>query len=438
MSAPTSTQPLNGEKIALIHGEIKTPDFPVIPHIIGDGIGPDIWKATRPVLDEAVALAYQHQRQLMWREVPAGQGALKTHGSLLPASTIDAFSEYLVGLKGPLSTPVGGGFRSLNVTLRTQLDLYVCLRPIQWFPGSPSPVHHPERVNMILFRENTEDIYAGIEFESQSEAKQAFLAWLKESYPGKLAQIRFPDSSGIGIKPISRQGSQRLVRAAIDYALINNRSKLTLVHKGNIMKFTEGAFAAWGYELAEAEFGEQVFTQRQYQHLRDTHDEAFANQRQAEAISAGKLIINDVITDAAFEQTLTRPEEFDVIATTNLNGDYLSDALSAQVGGLGIAPGANINAEEKIALFEATHGTAPTIAEKNLANPSSLILSGAMLLDYIGWYEAANLVRTGLSKTLQKGIFTFDFHWAETNATRVSTTEFGQAIIRHMGEEFQS
>jgi isocitrate dehydrogenase len=291
---------------------------------------------------------------------------------------------------------------------------------------------------MVLFRENTEDIYAGIEFETGTEANQTFLSWLKSTYPEKFNNIRFPESSGIAIKPISRQGSQRFIRAAIVYALNNKRSKLTLVHKGNIMKFTEGAFAKWCYDLAETEFSEQVFTQRKFNHLKEIHGDAIAQQFQADAIQAGKLIINDVITDAAFEQTLTRPEEFDVIATTNLNGDLLSDALSAQIGGLGIAPGANINADENIAVFEATHGTAPTLAGKNLANPSSLILSGALMLDHIGWHESAELVRAGIRKTIKERIFTQDFHRTTTEATRVSTTEFGQAVIRFMHTDIES
>lgn len=429
------TKPLNGEKIENISGKLEIPDKPIIPFIIGDGIGPDIWRATQPVLDTATSIAYQNKRHLCWIEVPAGTSALEHHDSLLPSYTIDAFRDYFVGLKGPLSTPVGGGFRSLNVTLRRELDLYVCMRPIQWFVGSPSPIQHPERVDMIVFRENTEDIYAGIEFESDTNANQAFLEWLKGTFPEEFNKIRFPESSGIAIKPISRQGSQRFIRATINYALDHNRSKITLVHKGNIMKFTEGAFANWCYDLAEREFGEQVFTQRKFNHLCEMYGDEHARQRQAEAAQAGKLIINDVITDAAFEQTLTRPDEFDVIATTNLNGDYLSDALSAQVGGLGIAPGVNINADANIAIFEATHGTAPTLAGKNVANPSSLILSGALMLDHIGWHEAAELVRTGIRNTLQEQIFTQDFHRTASKAKRVSTTEFGQAVIHFMQTE---
>lgn len=432
------TEHFNGEKIIYNNGKLTTPDNPIIPFIIGDGIGPDIWRATQPILDTATRLAYQNKRRLWWMELPVGEKALNSYGSLLPPFTINAFREYTVGLKGPLSTPVGGGFRSLNVTLRRELDLYVCIRPIQWYPRTPSPMKHPERVDMVLFRENTEDIYAGIEFESETEGNQSFLRWLESTHPEKFNNIRFPESSGIAIKPISRQGSHRFIRAVITYALKNNRSKITLVHKGNIMKYTEGAFANWCYDLAEDEFEEHVFTQRKFDHLKETHGDEYAHQCQTDAIDTGRLIINDVITDAAFEQTLTRPEDFDVIATTNLNGDYLSDALSAQVGGLGIAPGANINADENIAIFEATHGTAPTLAGRNLANPSSLILSGALMLDQIGWHEAAELVRTGIRKAIKHQIFTPDFHRSATEATRVSTSEFGQAVIRFMQTENES
>jgi len=415
--------------------KLITPDNPIIPYIIGDGIGHDIWKATKPVLDTATALAYENHRSLHWKEVQFGEQALAMSGSRLPSDTINAFREFAVGMKGPLSTPVGEGFRSLNVSLRRELDLYICMRPIEWIPGSPSPVCHPERVNMVIFRENTEDIYTGIEFESESENNHAFMSWLRSNYPDQYEKIRFPDSSGIGIKPVSQQGSHRLVRAAIKYALSKNRRRLTLVHKGNIMKFTEGAFANWGYDLAESEFMNQVFTQRQYQILKKVSGEDYANECQLKAVNEGKLIINDVITDAAFEQTMTCPEDFDVIVTTNLNGDYLSDALSAQVGGLGIAPGVNLNSEENIAIFEATHGTAPTLAGKNIANPCSLILSGALLLEYIGWQKAAELVRRSIQAVLKEGIMTLDFHRNITGSTLVSTTDFGQAIIRRMPQE---
>lgn len=409
-----------------------TSQDPVIPFIIGDGIGADVWRATQPVLDAAVSLAYGNQRHLNWMEVLAGQKAVELTGSLLPLETINAFREYFVGIKGPLSTPIGAGYRSVNVMLRRELDLYACIRPVQWIPGSPTPLRHPEKVDMVIFRENTEDIYAGIEFETDSQANKNFMNWLKSSYPEEFYKIRFPDSSGIAIKPISREGSQRFVRSAVKYALTNKRKRLTLVHKGNIMKFTEGAFVNWGYDLVEQEFSEHVYTQRQWQNETQAFGEAHANRSQAEALSNGKLPVNDVITDAALEQTLTRPEEFDVIATTNLNGDYLSDALSAQVGGLGIAPGVNLNEEENIAIFEATHGTAPSIAGKNIANPCSLILSGAMLLAHIGWMEAAELVRGAVQNTLNKKIFTFDFSRASQDSTSVSTTDFEKALVRQM------
>jgi isocitrate dehydrogenase len=423
---------LKGDNIVIQNGKLITPNNPNIPIIVGDGIGKDIWRAARPVFDSAILLTYENQRHIHWFEVSAGQTALETHGALLPTETIDSFQTCRVGLKGPLSTPVGGGFQSINVTLRRELDLYVCMRPIAWIPGSPSPVRYPDRVNMIVFRENTEDIYAGIELKSNSQSNREFMTWLKSNYPEEFAKIRFPNSSGISIKPISREGSQRLVRAAVRYALKHNRKRITLVHKGNIMKFSEGAFANWGYDLGEDEFTAQVFTHRQWQEAKKIVGENMANLRLTQALNEGKLFINDVITDAAFEQTLTRPEEFDIIATTNLNGDYLSDALAAQVGGLGIAPGVNLNEEDNIAIFEATHGTAPTLAGKNIANPCSLILSGAMLLDHIGWKEAADLVRNGIRKTLAERIVTQDFYHMMDDGIMVSTTDFGNAIVRNM------
>lgn len=425
-----------GEIIRMQGDKLITPDHPIIPFIIGDGIGHDIWKATKPVLDSATALAYDSHRRLHWLEVDFGTQAYKMRGSRQISQTKNTFQKYSVGLKGPLTTPVGEGFRSLNVTLRRELDLYICMRPIVWMPGSPSPICHPERVNMVIFRENTEDIYTGIEFELKSEKHQAFMSWLSSNFPDEYEKIRFPESSGIGIKPISWEGSQRLVRAAVKYALNNDRKRLTLVHKGNIMKYTEGAFVKWGYDLAESEFNTQVFTKRQYQTIKLSSGEEIANQCLQKAKSEGRLYINDIITDAAFEQTLTRPEDFDVIVTTNLNGDFLSDALAAQVGGLGISPGVNINTEENIAIFEATHGTAPTLAGKNIANPCSLILSGAMLLDHIGWHEAAELVRHGTQAVLKSKTVTHDFFRLMPDATLVSTTDFGQAIIQMMHEYF--
>jgi len=430
--------PKHGDKIVVKNDKFHVPPNPIIPFIEGDGIGKEIWRATRPVLDSAVDLAYQGNRQLCWMEVPAGEKALDLTGLLLPPATIDAFANFRVGLKGPLTTPVGGGFRSLNVALRRELDLYACVRPAKWIPGVPSPLRDPGRVDMIVFRENTEDIYAGIEFEAGSQANLRFQAWLRDTEPEEFAKIRFPHSSGFSIKPISRQGSERLVRAAIKHALKHHRTKLTLIHKGNIMKFTEGAFASWGYALAEREFCEKVYTHRQYEQCKITFDEGHADRQRITAIHQHKLIINDVITDAALEQTLTRPEEFEVIATMNLNGDLLSDALCAQVGGLGISPGANLNIEDQIAIFEATHGTAPSIAGKNMANPCSLILSGAMMLQHLGWHEAAKLVQMSIQEALADRAVTSDFHHQMPGARLLSTSEFGQAIIKHMHSLVQS
>ena len=424
--------PETGEKITFKNGCLQVPDRPIIPFIEGDGIGWDVWQAARPVLDRAIELAYQGQRQLLWMEVLAGGKAQEGLGTLMPDETIEAFREFRVGIKGPLTTPIGYGFRSLNVALRRALDLYVCMRPVRWLPGVPSPVREPENVDMIIFRENTEDLYAGIEFQEGSPANVLFREWLKENYPEEYEKIRFPDSSGFGIKPISREGSERLVRAAIQYALDFNRASVTLIHKGNIMKFTEGAFAAWGYDLAEREFGDRVYTNRQWQKSKQARGEEVANNERSAALSTGKLLIKDVITDAAFEQTLTRPKEFDVIATMNLNGDLFSDALMAQVGGLGIAPGGNMNAENGVAIFEATHGTAPIFARQNRVNPSSLILSGELMLRHLGWQEAADLVIEGVCGAVAAKSVTFDFHRLMPDAILVKTTEFGEAIIHHM------
>lgn len=432
MTANSSPTPVKGEPITLKKGQLVVPLNPIIPFIEGDGIGPDLWKAARPVLDAAVDLAYTGTRYLGWMEVLAGEKALAQTGALLPGETIQAFADYKVGIKGPLTTPVGGGFRSLNVTLRRQLDLYACLRPIRWIPGVPTPVRHPEKVDMVVFRENTEDLYAGVEFQAGTAANWQFQAWLRATAPEEYARIRFPETSGFSLKPISREGTERLVRAALRYALDHGRKTITLIHKGNIMKHTEGAFAEWGYALAEREFGAQVYTRRQYQREKVEYGAETADRERQTALTAGKLWVNDVITDAAFEQTLTRPEEFDVIATMNLNGDYLSDALTAQVGGLGIAPGANLNSERQIALFEATHGTAPTLAGKDIANPCSLILSGTLMLRHLGWEAAAELVEQGIAAAIAAGIVTFDFQRLMPEASPVSTTEFGQAVIRHM------
>ncbi len=424
--------PPDADPITLQNGQLTVPSSPILPFIEGDGVGADIWSAARPVLDAAVKFAYGDSRRLGWMEVPAGEKALAQTGSLLPDETLQAFADYRVGIKGPLTTPVGSGFRSLNVTLRHELDLYACVRPVRWIPGVPTPVCHPESVDMVVFRENTEDLYAGIEFQQGSAIAAQFQAWLAEASPEDDARIRFPETAAFSIKPISREGSERLVRAAIRYALEHGRKRVSLVHKGNIMKFTEGAFMNWGYALAEREFGGQVYTEKQFKRTRTERGSDAAEKERDNALAQGKLQIDDVITDAAFERALTRPESFDVIATMNLNGDYLSDALTAQVGGLGIAPGANINYETQIALFEATHGTAPTIAGQNIANPCSLILSGQMLLRHIGWTEAADLVERGIMAAVKAKTVTFDFQRLMPEATILSTTDFGQAVIRQM------
>ena len=426
------TEP-SGETIIFQNGKLDVPENPTIPFIEGDGIGPEIWQATKTVMDAAVHLAYAQKRSLCWAEVYAGEKAIELTGSLLPIETIDAFARYRVGLKGPLATPVGGGFRSLNVKIRQALDLYICLRPVSWIKGVPTPVRHPEKIDMVIFRENTEDIYTGMEFEYNSNQAQLFKQLMKDNFPSEFEKLRFPDSSAFSIKPISREGSERLIRAAIQYAIKHRRPKVTLIHKGNIMKFTEGAFRQWGYDLAKSEFADQ------FSHIPDTSDlekttfvHKHNNQTNRQTSDMRKIILNDVIADAAFEQTLTRPEEFDVIATMNLNGDYLSDALTAQVGGLGIAPGANLNNETCTAIFEATHGTAPGLAGKNCANPCSLILSGAMLLDHLGWSEAARLVRDSVQRTILEKTVTFDFQRSIHGSTCLSTSEFGQAIIQQM------
>ncbi len=424
--------PPQAKAITLEDGELTVPPIPIIPFIEGDGVGADIWSAARPVLDAAVNLAYGNSRRLGWMEVPAGEKALAQVGSLLPDETLQAFADYRVGIKGPLTTPVGSGFRSLNVTLRHALDLYACVRPVRWIPGVPTPVCHPEQVDMVVFRENTEDLYAGIEFQQGSALAAQFEAWLASASPEDIARVRFPETAAFSIKPISREGSERLVRAAIRYALAHSRRQVSLVHKGNIMKFTEGAFMNWGYALAEREFTDQVYTEKAFKQTKAEHGSEAAEKEREEALAKGKLYIDDVITDAAFERALTRPESFDVIATMNLNGDYLSDALTAQVGGLGIAPGANFNYETQVALFESTHGTAPTIAGQNIANPCSLILSGQMLLRHIGWTEAADLVEQGIMAAVKAKTVTFDFQRLMPDATILSTTEFGQAVIHQM------
>ncbi|HEY3783692.1 MAG TPA: NADP-dependent isocitrate dehydrogenase [Steroidobacteraceae bacterium] len=426
------TPPAQGSRISIRNGVLSVPDNPIIPFIEGDGTGPDIWRASVRVMDAAVRKAYGARRQIHWMEVYAGEKSNKLFNTWLPDETVTACREYLVAIKGPLTTPVGGGIRSLNVALRQMLDLYVCLRPVRWFKGVPSPVKHPEKVDMVIFRENTEDIYAGIEFETGTEDNRRFLELFKQSFPKAYARIRFPDSSGIGIKPVSREGSERLIRSAIQYAVANKRKSLTLVHKGNIQKFTEGAFRNWGYQLAEREFGGQTYTWEQWERTRASSGETPANAEMDTAKKAGKVLVKDAIADIALQQVLTRPDEFDVIATLNLNGDYLSDALAAQVGGIGIAPGGNINYLTGHAVFEATHGTAPKYANLDKVNPGSLILSGEMMLRYLGWQEAADAIIWAMDRTIGQKIVTYDFARLMEGAREVSTSEFGDTLIRNL------
>jgi len=424
--------PEGGEKIQITNGELHVPDNPIIPFIEGDGTGPDIWRASVRILDAAVEKAYGGKRRLVWMETYAGQKAYDKFESWLPEETLQAFREFLVGIKGPLTTPIGGGIRSLNVALRKELDLYVCLRPVRWFEGVPSPVKRPQDVDMVIFRENTEDIYTGIEFENGTPENETFKKLLKENFPGEYEKIRFPDSSGIGLKPVSAEGTERLVRAAVKWALENKRKNVTLVHKGNIQKFTEGAFRNWGYEVAEREFGDQIYTWRQWEETKEAQGEEAANEEQSAALKAGKLLIKDVIADIVFQQTISRATEFDVLATMNLNGDYLSDALAAQVGGIGIAPGGNINYVTGHAIFEATHGTAPKYADKNVVNPGSVTLSGEMMLRHLGWHEAAELILRGMAGAIAAKTVTYDFHRMMEGATKLSTSEFGDAVIAKM------
>ncbi len=432
MASPQITPPQGGEKITIRNGKLQVPDCPVIPFIEGDGTGPDIWRAAVRILDASVQKAYSGKRQLKWMEVYAGEKSFKLFNTWLPDETVEAFREYLVGIKGPLTTPIGGGIRSLNVALRQTLDLYACVRPVRWYQGVPSPVKHPEKVNMVIFRENTEDIYAGVEFEEGSEAVKKFLAWFKENFPKEYQRIRFPATSGIGIKPVSKEGSERLIRAAIDYALANHRKSVTLVHKGNIMKFTEGAFRNWGYALAEQEYADRTYTWTQWERTKASKGEAAANEEQKAALAAGKILIKDNIADITLQQLLTRPEDFDVIASMNLNGDYLSDAAAAQVGGLGIAPGGNINYKTGHAIFEATHGTAPKYANLNKVNPGSVALSGEMMLRYMGWNEAADLINKGMDGAIESKTVTYDFARLMEGAKEVSCSAFGDAVIAHM------
>jgi len=421
---------MTGEKITIKDGKLTVPDHPVIPFIEGDGTGPDIWNASVSVFDAAVEKAYNGKRKIIWREVLAGQKAFDQTGEWLPQETLDVINEYLVAIKGPLTTPVGGGIRSLNVALRQILDLYTCLRPVRYFKGVPSPVKRPELTDMVIFRENSEDIYAGIEWMAGTPEVKKVIAFLINEMGVK--KIRFPESSSIGIKPVSKEGTERLVRAAIEHALQRRKPSVTLVHKGNIMKFTEGQFKQWGYDLAEREFGDKVFTWQQYDKFKDAEGEDAANKEQDKAIAAGKLIIKDVIADAFLQQILTRPAEYSVIATLNLNGDYISDALAAIVGGIGIAPGANINYVTGHAVFEATHGTAPKYAGKDQVNPGSVILSGVLMLEYMGWQEAADLIVKGLEGAINNKRVTYDFHRLTEGATKLKCSEFGEEIIANM------
>ena len=421
---------MQGEKITVTNGVLNVPNNPIIPFIEGDGIGPDIWAASERVLDAAVEKAYKGERKLVWKEVLAGEKAFNQTGEWLPKETLDVINEYLIAIKGPLTTPVGGGIRSLNVALRQELDLFVCLRPVRWFEGVPSPVKRPEDTDMVIFRENTEDIYAGIEYEKGTEAAKKVIDFLQNEMG--VNKIRFPETSGIGIKPVSEEGTNRLVRAAINYAIKEGRKSVTLVHKGNIMKFTEGAFKNWGYVLAEKEFGDKVFTWAQYDRIKAEQGSDAANKAQADAEAAGKIIVKDAIADIFLQQILTRPREFDVVATLNLNGDYISDALAAQVGGIGIAPGANINYETGHAIFEATHGTAPKYAGLDKVNPSSVILSGVLLLEHLGWNEAAAMILKSVEKTIASKVVTYDFARLMEGATEVKTSEFGDELIKNM------
>jgi len=460
--------PEDGSKVSIKGGKLQVPDNPILPFIEGDGTGRDIWKASVRVFDAAVEKAYGGVRKVHWMEVYAGEKAYEMFNEWLPEETVEAFREFLVGIKGPLTTPIGGGIRSLNVALRKYLDLYVCQRPVQYLDGTPSPVKRPEDVDMVVFRENTEDIYAGAEFEFGTEENKAFLATLKEKFPEQYTKLRFPETAGISIKPISKEGTERLVQAAIQWSLDNGRKGVSLVHKGNIMKFTEGAFRSWGYQLAKREFRNEIVTERETwilgnkeanpdltteQNARkiDPGFDMMASDKQQEILDEvvealtlwgthgngqwkTKLRIKDTIADIVFQQTITRAREFDVLATMNLNGDYLSDALAAQIGGMGIAPGANINYETGAAIFEATHGTAPKYADQDKVNPGSVILSGEMMFRYMGWHEAADLILKGMRDAVKAKTVTYDFHRLMDGATLLKCSEFGDAIIQHMGD----
>jgi isocitrate dehydrogenase len=411
---------------------LNVPDQPIIPFIEGDGTGRDIWRASVRVLDAAVEKAYGGKKKIAWHEVYAGEKAFQKFQNWLPDETVADFKQYLVGIKGPLTTPIGGGIRSLNVALRQLLDLYVCLRPVRWFKGVPSPVKHPEWVDMVIFRENTEDIYAGLEWESGSDEAKKILAFLEKELPKEYAKVRFPATTGLGLKPVSRDGTERLARAALQYALKNGRKSVTFVHKGNIMKFTEGAFMKWGYDLADREFGDRTYTWQTWEKTKADRGEDAANAEQKAALASGKLLVKDAIADITLQQVLTRPKEFDVIATLNLNGDYLSDALAAQVGGIGIAPGGNINYVTGHAIFEATHGTAPKYADLDKVNPGSVVISGEMMLRHLGWTDAADLIIKGMDGAIASKRVTYDFARMTEGATEIKCSEFGDNIIAHM------
>ena len=456
MDTTAHAAPTHGEKITISDGKLVVPNEPVIPFIRGDGTGPDIWASSVRVFDAAVEKAYGGSKKIAWHEVFAGQSAKDKFDNWLPDETVEAFRDYLVGIKGPLTTPVGGGIRSLNVALRQLLDLYVCLRPVQYFTGVPSPVKRPEKVDMVIFRENTEDIYAGIEYKAGSPEAEKVLSFLADNFPKDFAKIRFGTTAatseylqglsgetaegyadaklevGVGIKPVSRVGTQRLVTSAIEYAITQKRKSVTLVHKGNIMKFTEGAFRDWGYELADTTFGEQTYSWAKWEKTKAEQGETAANDEMKAAGKAGKVIVKDAIADITLQQVLTRPEDFDVIATLNLNGDYLSDALAAQVGGIGIAPGGNVNYRTGHAIFEATHGTAPKYADLDKVNPGSVVLSGEMMFRYLGWTEAADLIIKGLNGAIASKKVTYDFARLMEGATEVKCSEFGDGIIAAM------
>jgi isocitrate dehydrogenase len=421
---------MNDNLITIVDGKLVVPDAPVVPFIEGDGTGPDIWAAAVRVFDAAVEKAYAGKRRIVWKEVFAGEKAFNQTGNWLPEETLEAFRHYKVGIKGPLTTPVGGGIRSLNVALRQQLDLYVCLRPVRWFEGVPSPVKDPSKVDMHIFRENTEDIYAGIEFMSGTPEAARVLAFLRDEM--NVEKIRFPETSSFGIKPVSKEGTERLVRAALNYTIERKLPSLTLVHKGNIMKFTEGAFKQWGYDLARNEYGDKTFTWAEYDEIVAKSGKEAADLAQKSALDSGKILVKDSIADAFLQQILLRPAEYSVIATLNLNGDYISDALAAIVGGIGIAPGANINYTTGHAIFEATHGTAPKYAGQDKVNPGSVILSGAMMLEYMGWNEAADLIYASIGQTILSGKVTYDFHRLMENATKLKTSEFATEVVKNI------